>query len=44
MVGHPSDGKNVAGAVKSQSIVRVQALPGKDFGVDRREARIARLK
>ena len=43
-VGHPSHGENVAGAVKRQRVGGVEALGGHDFGVNRRQAPIVRLK
>src|SRR5262249_2907301 len=35
VVCHPTDGEDIAGAVKCESVLRVEALAGKHFGVNR---------
>ena len=35
VVGHPSDGENVAGAVEREAVFGGEAFAGKDFGVNR---------
>src|SRR5258708_31747362 len=44
IVGHPSDGENVAGTVKRERVGCAEALASKDFGMDRLEARVVSLK
>src|SRR5580704_9521530 len=44
VVGHPSDGENVAGAVERERVFGGEAFAGKHFGVNRLETRVVGLK
>jgi len=44
VIGHPAYGEDIAGAVESESVVRIKALTGQHFGVNRRKTRVVRLK
>ena len=43
-VGHPTNGKNIAGAVKREGVVGIEALGGHHLGVDWGEPRVIGLK
>ena len=43
-VGQPAHGENVAGPVEGESVVGIEALAGKNFLVNRRQARVIRLE
>jgi hypothetical protein len=44
VVGHPTRGENVAGAVENEGVVGSQPFSGKNFRVNRRQTRVVGLE